>query len=156
MPALRDLPVVAAPALTAAQMAEVDRAAAEEYAIPLEILMENASRGVALAARAFLDGSVAKRRIVALAGPGNNGGDALAAARHLRNWGADVTCVLAQPADRLRPLARRQFEMLAAVRARFSDPAAATFGGADLLLDGLLGYSVSGPPRGQVASLIQS
>src|SRR2546428_4367007 len=97
------LPLVRVPAITAAQMAEVDRAAVEEYGIHLEMLMENASRAIALAARVCLGGSVAGRRIVALAGPGNNGGDALGATRHLLNWGAAARAGIAVAPGRLRP-----------------------------------------------------
>jgi NAD(P)H-hydrate epimerase len=154
MTRVHELPVVRAPAVTAAQMAEIDRAAVAEYAISLEMLMENASRGIALAARACLGGRVAGRGIVALAGPGNNGGDALGAARHLLDGGARVTVVLAATPDRLRPAPRRQYDALVAIGAPPRPLDARALSIADLVLDGLLGYSVSGPPRGEIASLI--
>src|SRR2546425_10688350 len=97
------LPLVRVPAITAAQMAEVDRAAVEEYGIHLEMLMENASRAIALAARVCLGGSVAGRRIVALAGPGHNGGDALGAPRHLFNLGPPARARLPVAPERMRP-----------------------------------------------------
>ena len=83
--AVRDVPSV-----TAAQMAEIDRIATLELQIPVDVLMENASRQIAAAARAFLGGSVAGRRVIGLVGNGNNGGDAAGALRHLLNWGARV------------------------------------------------------------------
>jgi NAD(P)H-hydrate epimerase len=134
-------------------MAEADRIASEELGIPLEVLMENAARQVAAAARAFLGGSVARRRIVALVGSGNNGGDALGAIRHLSGWGADVRAVLSGPADRLRPLARRQHDILAALGLPLAN---ADLAGAELIIDGLLGYNVSGPPRDAVADLVRA
>lgn len=151
------LPVVRVPAITAGQMAEVDRAAVQEYGIHLEMLMENASRGIALAARTCLGGSVAGRRIVALAGPGNNGGDALGAARHLLNWGAAVASAVAVEPERLRALPLVQYRALAAIGAE-PVPAVdhAALSSADLILDGLLGYSVTGPPRGDIAALIEA
>ncbi|OLC57256.1 MAG: NAD(P)H-hydrate epimerase [Chloroflexi bacterium 13_1_40CM_4_68_4] len=151
------LPLVRVPAITAAQMAEVDRAAVEEYGIHLEMLMENASRAIALAARVCLGGSVAGRRIVALAGPGNNGGDALGATRHLLNWGAAARAGIAVAPERLRPLPLVQYRALAAIGA---EPAAgvdrAALSSADLILDGLLGYSVTGPARGNIAAFIDA
>jgi NAD(P)H-hydrate epimerase len=157
MPGLEELPALRVPAVTAKQMAEIDRAAAEEYAIALDLLMENASRGIAVGARALLGGSVSGRRVVALAGPGNNGGDALGAARHLHNWGADVRCVLAQPADRLRELPHRQYQALAALPIPLEHGLAPNaFAGADVVLDGLLGYSASGAPRGGIAAMIDA
>jgi hydroxyethylthiazole kinase-like uncharacterized protein yjeF len=146
LPTLRHVP-----SATAAEMAEADRIASEELGIPPELLMENASHQIAVAARMFL-GGVAGKTIVALAGSGNNGGDALGALRHLCGWGASVGAQLSGPAERLRPLARRQHDILAKCGARFDavalDP--------DLLIDGLLGYSVAGPPRDAVSDLIRA
>lgn len=146
-----------APAITAAQMAEIDRVVPTEYHISVEMLMENASRAVAEAARAFFDGSVAGRRIIALVGPGNNGGDALGASRHLSNWGAEITVVLALDPQRVRPLPRTQLEALSAAGVpalRAIDDAELARAG--LVLDGLLGYSATGAPHGEIASLIDA
>ena len=133
-------------------MAEADRIASEDLGIALELLMENAARQIAAAARAFV-GGVAGERIVALVGSGNNGGDALGALRHLAGWGANVGVVLSRPAERLRPLARRQHDILEGV-GLLRDKVAVE--DADLLLDGLLGYSVTGPPRDAVAEAIRA
>ena len=132
-------------------MAEADRIASEELGIPLESLMENAAHQIAVAARLFL-GRVAGKRIVAFAGSGNNGGDALGALRHLSGWGANVGVVLSRPAERLYPLARRQHDILANLGMKQD----ATVDDAELLIDGLLGYSASGPPRDAVADLIRA
>jgi NAD(P)H-hydrate epimerase len=133
-------------------MAEADRIASEDLGISLEMLMENASHQIARAARVFLDG-VAGKRIVAFAGSGHNGGDALGALRHLSGWGAEIHAVLSHPAERLRPLARRQHDILDKLGLPRD---AAAVEDADLLIDGLLGYSVSGPPRDAVADLIRA
>ena len=147
LPSLREVPFA-----TAAQMAEADRIASEELGIPLELLMENASHQIAVAARVFL-GGVAGKRIVAFVGSGNNGGDALGALRHLSGWGAIVSAVLSGPAERLRPLARRQHDILT----KLGQPREAiAVDDADLVIDGLLGYSVSGPPRDALADLIRA
>lgn len=152
---LDDLPVLrTAPTVTGAQMAEVDRAAVE-MGIHIEMLMENAARQIALAARAML-GQLAGRRIVCVAGRGNNGGDALAAARRLRGWGAQVRCVLSDAPERIHgELNARQLDIVRrlgiavalADRARLED--------ADLVIDGLLGYSIRGAPRGDTEILIR-
>jgi hydroxyethylthiazole kinase-like uncharacterized protein yjeF len=146
LPTARDVPTA-----TAAQMAEADRIASDELGIPLELLMENASHQIAVAARAFL-GRVGGKKIFAVAGSGNNGGDALGALRHLQGWGATVSAVLSGPAELLRPLARRQHDILARLGVRFENATQ----DADLLVDGLLGYSVAGPPRDAVADLIRA
>lgn len=150
---LGDLPLAQAPAVTAAQMAEIDRVAVDEYGMSIEMLMENASRTVARGARVLLGGRVDGRRIVALAGHGNNGGDALGAARHLANWGARARAIVAGSADALHGLPRRQHDLLAALGIEPESVDASL--DADLILDGLLGYSVSGAPRRDVARLIE-
>src|SRR2546425_4014507 len=104
--ALRSVPVV-----TAAQMAEADRVASEELGIALAVLMENASRQVAAAARALL-GAVGGERVIALAGRGNNGGDAPRAARPPPGWGAGAPGRPSGAADRPRELARPQHDIL--------------------------------------------
>ncbi len=151
------------PAATAAQMAEADRVASEELGIPLEALMENAAHQIAVATRLLLGGSVAGRRIVAVVGAGNNGGDALAALRHLLGWGAQVAAIRATPRERLRPLALLQHDVLAHLGVTIGEArvlgdaaVAAELGRADALLDGLLGYSTKGAPRDDVATLIRA
>lgn len=72
-----------------AALAEIDRRAVEHYHIPIVVLMENAGRAVAdiaLKQLALLSSS----HVLIIAGPGNNGGDGLVAARHLHNAGIDV------------------------------------------------------------------
>ena len=151
-----ELPAVSGvPAITAAQMAEVDRAAVEELGISIDMLMENAARQVALACRALL-GSVEGRSIVCLAGSGNNGGDALAAARRLHAWGANVRCVLSSSAESMHgDLNRRQHDILRRIGVPVASTDAARITAADLIVDGLLGYNVRGAPRGNVELLIR-
>ncbi|HUG56127.1 MAG TPA: NAD(P)H-hydrate epimerase [Candidatus Limnocylindrales bacterium] len=155
---LAALPAVAGvPTATAAQMARADRAAIDELGISEAALMENAAHQVARVARLILGGT-AGRRIVALAGPGTNGGDALAAARHLFGWGADVRAVLSHEREALRPLCHAQAETLerSGVRVARADPDGVDeMAGADLLLDGLLGTSARGAPRDAIAELIR-
>src|SRR5262245_26041087 len=69
---------------------ELDRRAVEEFHIPILVLMENAGRAVADAALRRMG---KKGRVLILAGPGNNGGDGLVAARHLHNAGGGATSV---------------------------------------------------------------
>lgn len=75
----------------------VDQRAAQDYAIPTIVLMENAARALA----SHVDSAARSRMmdpvlpIVFLIGPGNNGGDGLAAARHLSNNGWRVCLVAA-------------------------------------------------------------
>jgi NAD(P)H-hydrate epimerase len=145
----------AVPWLSVEQMREVDRLLVDELGITLEQLMENAGRNLALLARLLLGGDAQGRTVVVLAGPGGNGGGAMVAARHLAVAGAQVHVLLAQPPARLAPVTRRQHEILrrmgldVQVDSTAIDPA-------DLVVDGLLGYSQAGPPRDRTARLIQA
>ncbi|MCB2223167.1 MAG: NAD(P)H-hydrate dehydratase [Actinobacteria bacterium] len=56
--------------------------------VPVDVLMERAGLAVALAAAR--EGAGYGTRVIVLAGPGNNGGDAYVAARYLRQRGAAV------------------------------------------------------------------
>src|SRR5260370_29533020 len=84
------------PAVTAAQMREVDRMVVEEFGISLLQMMENAGRALAELTRIQLSG-VRRRRVVVLAGRGGNGGGGMAGAGRLSIWGAQAGVVLAHP-----------------------------------------------------------
>ncbi|MCI0553738.1 MAG: NAD(P)H-hydrate epimerase [Anaerolineae bacterium] len=100
------------PALTTAQMIEVDRAMIEDYHIELIQMMENAGRNYAELARRWLGGTVKGHSVVVLCGNGNNGGGGMTAARRLYNWGAQVVVALTKSADELRDIPTRQLDML--------------------------------------------
>lgn len=142
------------PALTKEQMVEVDRAMIEDFGIALIQMMENAGRGLALLARhRFLAGDATGKRVTVLAGAGGNGGGALVAARRLKAWGADVSLLLSDKPAGFSGVPARQ---LAAVRSMglspLDDPSQAPQ--ASVILDGLIGYSLSGAPRGRAGDLI--
>ena len=87
-------PTPSLPAVTAAQMAEVDRITVEELGFDVLQIMETAGRAVALFVRLQLGGDPRGKRITILCGTGGNGGDGMVAARHLANWGAEVDIIL--------------------------------------------------------------
>ena len=79
VPALRAADVST---VTAAQMAEVDRSAVEEFGITLLQMMEQAGSHLADVVRMEAGGDLREQRVVVAVGPGNNGGGGLVAARH--------------------------------------------------------------------------
>jgi hydroxyethylthiazole kinase-like uncharacterized protein yjeF len=114
-------------------------------------LMQRA--GLAVARLALAVAPYARRTWV-VAGPGNNGGDGLEAAAHLRRAGHDVTVHLigsphAQPADARAALERARG---AGVRIEPGLPAQAP--ACDLVIDALLGLGSTRPPRGDFAHAI--
>jgi NAD(P)H-hydrate epimerase len=82
-------------------MRDIERRCAER-GLPSEVLMENAGLAFAQEIKRML-GGVVGCRIAALIGPGNNGGDGLVAARHLRDWGAKVHVCLCAPRSQEDP-----------------------------------------------------
>jgi NAD(P)H-hydrate epimerase len=144
------------PALTTAQMVEVDRLMVEEYHIELIQMMENAGRNLALLAKRLLEDDVEDRPIVVLAGRGNNGGGGLAAARHLLNWGAWVQVLCSYPPDGYKGVPLHQLTILQQMGA----PLAWADEGwelppSDLVIDAIIGYGLRGDPRGKARDLIQ-
>ncbi|MBI2167662.1 MAG: NAD(P)H-hydrate epimerase [Candidatus Omnitrophica bacterium] len=94
-------------AVTAAEMREIDRRAIEEFGIPSFQLMEKAGEAVAQAA-AQLAGPPPKK-ILVLAGKGNNGGDGLVAARLLHDRGYHAEVLLFSEREKLKADPARNF-----------------------------------------------
>jgi NAD(P)H-hydrate epimerase len=144
------------PAITADQMREVDRLMVEKYRIELVQMMEYAGRQLAeLARERFLDGDPRGARVVVLAGTGGNGGGGLAAARFLANWGAEVGAVLTRGPESFSGVPAQQLIILRRMGAPLLEfHELQNLPGQDLILDALIGYSLSGAPYGRPAELI--
>ncbi len=154
------IPKIAAddvPYLTTDQMIEVDRAMMENYRIDLVRMMENAGRNLAHLARdRFLGGDPRGQRIAVLVGTGGNGGGALVAARRLHNYGADVSLFVTKAIDEFTPVPGQQLDVLRRMGiASGSAGDVGSIGTPDLVLDGVIGYSLKGAPRGDAATLIR-
>ena len=156
------IPVGSVPAVTAAQMAEVDRLATDVYGIAMLQMMEQAGSHLAAVVAAELDDELRDRRVLVAVGPGNNGGGGLVAARHLVNRGARVQVVLARPARRLAEAGRHQLATLLemgvsccmAVYDITDAEIDRELSAADLVIDAVLGYRGRGAPHDEVGLLI--
>lgn len=146
-----------------ASLHELDRRAVEEYHIPILVLMENAGRAVAHAALRHVATAAAKRRVLILAGPGNNGGDGLVAARYLHNAGIALTILLLTPREHYKDAAATQLAIVEAMKLHIEtlSPGHAELRDwlvealpEDLLIDALFGTGLSRPPDGLAAEVI--
>jgi len=143
--------------LTSGQVAALDQAAVA-CGVDILQLMEVAGWQVARCAWGLLGAAGA---VHVLAGRGNNGGDALVAARHLATWGCDVSVhVLTEP-ERLTGLVARHAASarecgVAVVISDSVAPLPAERRSPRLLLDGLLGTGLASAPREPQASAIQA
>jgi NAD(P)H-hydrate epimerase len=147
------------PALTTEQMNEVDRLMTDCYGITLTQMMENAGRNLAKLTRKMLGGDIQNRKICVFTGSGNNGGGGLVAARHLSNWGAEVTVILSTPADRLKPIPEFQLEIIRHLP--ISVVKAGSFmkfiewNSCNFIIDAIFGYGLNREPAGLTAKIIK-
>ncbi len=141
----------------------------EYLGVSRRILMENAGAQVASAVAEHV-GGIGSKRVVVLAGSGNNGGDALVAARHLARMAGEVHVVLISRTGEPRTEeARSAWEsvrrMAFSVRCHVvsgdevPDEVVALIRSADVIVDGIFGTGVRGPigrPYSTVFSLVNS
>lgn len=139
------------PAVTAAQMAEIDRIAIDETGPNLFQMMENAGRNLAMAVQERL--GTHRQDVVVLAGTGSNGGGGICAARHLANRGVPVTLVMSD-ASVLGDVASQQLTVYRCTGGREAAPEDVGRVAGHLVVDALIGYRLDGPARGSVADIM--
>lgn len=143
--------------VTAEQMRQIDRACIER-GTPGSTLMDRAGRAVAEATRNYL-GSLEGRKIISLAGGGNNGGDAIVAARYLHDWGAAVNICLCSQREVDEEILRMLWErgvgsIDAAVRG--AEPFINRLPDCDCIIDGLLGTGRLRPVGGLFKEVLEA
>ena len=138
-----------------AEAVRVDEALMGPLGFSVDQLMELAGLSVAVAVAKEYPiapaGGARKKptRVVALCGPGNNGGDGMVAARHLHHFGYAVDVVYPKPTD--RPLYNGLVTQCKSLGLRFLAVEELLAGELsdryDVVLDALFGFSFKGPPR---------
>ncbi|MCS7117291.1 MAG: NAD(P)H-hydrate epimerase [Thaumarchaeota archaeon] len=129
-------------------------------------LMENAGNAVA---RYVMEqeGSLSSKRVVVIAGPGNNGGDALVAARHLAGLCGSLSVVLVsrdgtpkteEASDAFRPLTNMSLSvrLFRVTEERLGEDVRSYIAGSDVVIDGLFGTGVRGSVREPYRSVIEA
>jgi NAD(P)H-hydrate epimerase len=145
------------PAISVAEMLEVERVADEETGPSLLQMMEHAGLELAITALGMLGESWVRAHIIVLAGDGSNGAGGLCAARHLASRGADVMVILGRPLTGVTGVLGEQLRTLREAPARvilWSD--AFDIGEADLVIDAISGYSLKEVPTGVTMALIRA
>jgi len=137
--------------VTAAQMRELDRRTIEEAGIPQQVLMDRAGHAVAGHILWMVNAAGIRRPFIRfLAGPGNNGGDAVVAARCLqkRGYKTDVWAFGRKEveSDLDFHLIGSEAEWILASTSAFAP---------DVIVDGLLGTGTKGATRGLIAKAVE-
>jgi len=140
------------PSVSSDAIRKADAEALTRFGIEPLQLMEIAGWQVARFVNDFLGGLQGKRVLV-VAGAGNNGGDALVAARFIAQRGASVRVSLVTPKDAGSLAAQhartaRALGIVCDAAPRGIDP------GADIILDGLLGTGITMPLRQPAPDII--
>ncbi len=120
-------------------------------------MMENAGRSTAQAVGQRIKTQGA--RIVALIGPGNNGGDGLVAAHYLREMGCRVTCYIWKRKDadddvNFRRVKEDRLPIIWAEDDEGFEALRSLLSAADVVVDALLGVGVSRPIGGLLKDLL--
>jgi NAD(P)H-hydrate epimerase len=143
---------VEVPAVTTAQMREIDRIAIEETGPTLFQMMENAGRNLAAASLDVFGPTWREAHVVVLAGTGGNGGGGIVAARHLAHRGVPVSVVVTDE-TRLGGVPAAQLSLFrhtgGTLVGRVEDLA-----GPDLVIDAIIGYGLRSAPAGRAAEMI--
>jgi NAD(P)H-hydrate epimerase len=145
--------------LTADAMRAVDERAIVELGVPSLVLMENAALGVV---EALLARFPAAAQVGIFCGPGNNGGDGLAVARHLLVRGLEPSVWLLRGGRPLSPDAERQLSICRALAITVHEVAdgaalAAALAAAarlDVVVDALFGTGLVRPLEGHFAAAV--
>jgi hydroxyethylthiazole kinase-like uncharacterized protein yjeF len=146
--------------LSAEAMREVDRTAIEGLGIPSLVLMENAAIGVVDAIGEVFEEA---ESVVVFCGPGNNGGDGLAIARHLAVRGYEVEVFLMTGRRGLRGDAEVQLGICRRQGLHIQDvgsegdvvEALEAAREADVIVDALFGTGLARPLDGLYAELVE-
>ncbi|PSP62518.1 bifunctional ADP-dependent NAD(P)H-hydrate dehydratase/NAD(P)H-hydrate epimerase [Halobacteriales archaeon QH_8_67_36] len=140
--------------LTGSEMAVVDANAAA-LGVPRKQLMESSGNAVARAVRERADPGAS---VTVVAGRGNNGGDALVAARFLDEYDLRVY-LLGRPETITTDISRENWEALQSAdypTERVRDSAAFDLGDPDLAVDAMLGTGISGALREPAATAAEA
>ncbi len=140
--------------LTREQVRRVDAIAMEKYRMPGVILMENAARAAAEAAWEILE-KTGRFKVLVICGGGNNGGDGLAAARHLHNRGADISILLTTDPGKYSGDAQVNWQIAQAMKLPMTkaEPSGISKSKADLIIDAIFGTGLTQAPRAPFADI---
>lgn len=138
--------------VTSKEMAEIDRLTIEHYGIPSLVLMERAALAVAKYVLEFNP-----QNVIAIAGPGNNGGDGIACARILKNKVKNIKIFKLFSDEKLSNDCKVQLD----IAKKFGVPVIEGYpekediSKADLIIDAIFGTGLKRAIEGELANFIE-
>ncbi|GMI16336.1 hypothetical protein TrLO_g11852 [Triparma laevis f. longispina] len=138
------VPYISSKTAAAIDVSLMNPSASPAYTLPQ--LMELAGLTVSTA---FHKTYPPSSHVLVFVGPGNNGGDGLVAARHLKLWGYDVTCVVPKLKDAFFEKLRKQAEDCGCeiITKEPREGYASLLTPSTVIIDSVFGFSATGPPR---------
>ena len=134
---------------SSAHIKQLDNLTSEKYGIPLSQLMENAGKSIFYEIKEnFHD-----NKFAVFCGKGNNGGDGFVVARLLKADGREVKIYLTHEETELSDTAKIAFDRLKEEKIEILKITDEVDKDA-VIIDALLGISVSGAPRGNIKTAI--
>ena len=149
--------------ITSDQMYRIEEKGHSVLGMRRFLMMENAGHGLAdFVAHKFKN--LKNKKVVAVCGTGNNGGDGFVAARHLASYGAKITIILlGSPSDLRSEEARLNWgiiEKMDSIEIIFgkelTDETKSRIAKANIILDGIFGTGIKGEVREPHASAIDA
>jgi hydroxyethylthiazole kinase-like uncharacterized protein yjeF len=149
-------------ALTASEMREADRLTTQRFGIPSLQLMEAAGKHVADAVLREFSPRL-PQRVTVLCGKGNNGGDGLVAARHLKSAGIEPrVCLFGDPREMRGDAGANLARWLEAGKTIVAIESESAWGSAwpavadsQVIVDALLGTGLRGAATGLIGQAIE-
>lgn len=147
--------------ISGSDIKNLDTWAVKERGMPTLLLMENAGQAVASKAGSILQG-IKEPNVVILVGKGNNGGDSLAAARHLYQGGIDVKLFLLYHPDSFQGSTLKNWELIEGLKIKWhllDDENSyyllkLSLCQCHLIIDGIFGTGFRGDPPDNAARVI--
>ncbi len=124
---------------------KLDKLSSEKYGISVSQLMENAGTSIFNE----IKNSFSNKKFAVFCGKGNNGGDGFVVARLLSAAGCDVKVYLACDENGIGDIAKIAFDKLKSGKVEILSVSDEVDSDA-VIIDALLGISVSGAPRGNI------
>jgi len=149
--------------ITSDQMYRIEENGHSVFGMRRFLMMENAGHGVADFV-AFKFKNLKKKRIVAVCGTGNNGGDGFVASRHLAGHGARITVILlGSPSDLRSEEARLNWDIIEKMDSveiifgkELTDAVRTQIARAHIILDSIFGTGIKGQIREPYTSAINA